>query len=103
MVVATGISTIGHETEHFLETSQYLTSLGDIGNLTEYTEHMHRFVDEINTTKSDHFRAWLTQRLVVALGTAAGAAEGRVHPTPSKSCGFCPVRNSCNVRMESDF
>ncbi len=103
LVVATGISTIGHETEHFLETSQYLTSLGDIGNLTEYTEHMHRFVDEINTTKSDHFRAWLTQRLVVALGTAAGAAEGRVHPTPSKSCGFCPVRNSCNVRMESDF
>jgi hypothetical protein len=106
LVVASGISTIGHETEHLLEVSSlYSDKLENlkIGKISEETISLHRFPDESSNPESDHFRAWLTQRLVVALRVAAGAAAGRVHPTPSKVCRFCPVRNSCNVRMEDEF
>ena len=106
LVVASGISTIGHETQHLLESSsQYCHNFEGmkIGDITEYTTKLHRFLDDSPTTKSDHFRAWLTQRLVVALRVAAGAARGRVHPIPTKGCTFCKVRNSCNVRMEDEL
>lgn len=106
LVVASGISTIGHETQHLLESSsQYCEKFEEmeIGKITEHTAELHRFLDESRTTKSDHFRAWLTQRLVVALRVAAGAAMGRVHPIPTKGCTFCKVRNSCNVRMEDEL
>lgn len=107
LVVAAGISLFSHYTEHMLEMStQYSTSHENlqIGTRTDITTSLHRFPDEAPSSHSDHFRAWLTQRLAVALRVAAGAAAGRVHPTPSsRVCGYCPVRNVCEVRTEAGF
>jgi len=107
LVVAAGISLFSHHTEHMLElSSQYSAAHRDLllGTRTDITTSLHRFPDESASPHSDHFRAWLTQRLAVALRVAAGAAAGRVHPTPSPGvCGYCPVRNACEVRMEAGF
>ncbi len=107
LVVGAGISTIGHSTEHLVESSDMcrpeLESLA-IGETTSLTGRLHRFPDESNDPKSDSFRAWMAQRLSVALGVAQGAMEGRVHPTPSKSaCMYCPVGSICAVKMEDDY
>ena len=107
LVVAAGISLFSHHTEHMLElSSQYSATHEDLqlGTRTDITTSLHRFPDEPPSPHSDHFRAWLTQRLTVALRVAAGAAAGRVHPTPSSGvCGYCPAKNVCEVRMEADF
>ena len=107
LVVAAGISLFSHHTEHMLElSSQYSAAHRDLllGTRTDITTSLHRFPDEPASPHSDHFRAWLTQRLAVALRVAAGAAAGRVHPIPSQGvCGYCPVRNACEVRMEAGF
>ena len=107
LVVAAGISLFSHHTEHMLElSSQYSAAHRDLllGTRTDITTSLHRFPDEPASPHSDHFRAWLTQRLAVALRVAAGAAAGRVHPIPTPGvCGYCPVRNACEVRMEAGF
>ena len=107
LVVAAGISLFSHHTEHMLElSSQYSAAHRDLllGTRTDITTSLHRFPDEPASPHSDHFRAWLTQRLAVALRVAAGAAAGRVHPIASQGvCGYCPVRNACEVRMEAGF
>ena len=107
LVVAAGISLFSHHTEHMLEMStQYSTSHENLqlGTRTDITTSLHRFPDESPSPHSDHFRAWLAQRLAVALRVAAGATAGKVHPTPSPGvCGYCPVRNVCEVRMEAGF
>ena len=107
LVVAAGISLFSHETEHVLEVSSEYSAAHediDIGTRTDITASLHRFADEPPSPSSDHFRAWLAQRLAVALRVADGAAAGKVHPTPSSSvCGYCPVRNVCDVRMEGGF
>jgi len=107
LVVGAGISTIGHSTEHLVEPSanhrSELESLS-VGTTTSLTSRLHRFPDESTDPKSDPFRAWMAQRLSVALGVAHGAVEGRVHPTPSKSaCRYCPVSSICAVKMEDDY
>ena len=107
LVVAAGISLFSHHTEHMLELSSHYSAAHSnllLGTRTDITTSLHRFPDEPPSPHSDHFRAWLTQRLAVALRVAAGAAAGRVHPTPSPGvCGYCPVRNACEVRMEAGF
>ncbi len=107
LVVAAGISLFSHNTEHRLEMSpQYSASHSklQVGTRTDFTTSLHRFADEPPSPASDPFRAWLAQRLSVALGVAARAASGNVHPTPSKGvCRYCPVSNVCEVRMEDDF
>lgn len=107
LVVGAGISTIGHLTSHFLETSSsYFPEAGNVsvGNISAVTGDLHRFPDESNDPSSDPFRAWLAQRLSVSLGVSKGAIEGRVHPTPSKSsCRYCPVSSICEVRVEEDY
>jgi len=105
LVVAAGISLFSHETEHMVEVStSYLSDQTKIGTRTEITSPLFRFIDEEPSPDSDHFRAWLTHRLTVALQAARGAAEGRVHPTPSERvCSYCPVRDVCDVRMEGRF
>lgn len=107
LVVGAGISTIGHSTEHLVEPSgRYRSELENlaVGETTSLTSGLHRFPDESNNPKSDSFRAWMAQRLSVALGVAQGAVEGRVHPTPSKSvCRYCPVSSICVVKMEDDY
>jgi len=105
LVVAAGISLFSHETEHMAEVStSYLSDQTKIGTRTEITSPLFRFIDEEPSPDSDHFRAWLTHRLTVALQAARGAAEGRVHPTPSERvCSYCPVRDVCDVRMEGRF
>ena len=107
LVVAAGISLFSHHTEHMLELSSEYSASHDnllLGTRTDITASLHRFCDEPPSPSSDHFRAWLAQRLAVAMRTAAGAAAGRVHPTPSSGvCGYCPARNVCEVRMEAGF
>ena len=105
LVVAAGISLFSHETEHMVEvSSSHLTDQSRIGTRTEITAPLFRFIDEPPSPESDHFRAWLTHRLTVALRAAQGAAEGKVHPTPSEGvCAFCSVSDVCDVRMEGRF
>ena len=106
LVVASGISTLGHNTEHILEISSGSSAPHKnlkLGERTTTTALLHRFTDEPPSPESDHFRAWLAQRLGVALRVAAGAAAGRVHPTPSPVCRYCPVSNACEVKMEVGF
>jgi len=107
LVVAAGISLFSHNTEHMLEMSTWYSGSHaelQVGTRTDVTASLHRFADEGPSPGSDHFRAWLAQRLSVALGVAAGAASGSVHPTPSKGvCRYCPVSNTCEVRMEADY
>ena len=107
LVIAAGISVIGHNTNHFLEVSGHINDrslsleLGDRSQ--QQTTEMHRFPDEEPDQASDSFRAWLAQRLTTALATAAGAADGRVHPTPSKdACKYCPVTSVCDVKVRGD-
>lgn len=105
LVVAAGISLFSHETEHMVEvSSNHVGDQDSIGTRTSITAPLFRFIDEPPSPDSDHFRAWLTHRLTVALRAARGAAEGRVHPTPSEGvCSYCPVSNACDVRMEGRF
>ncbi len=112
LVVATGISLFSHNTEHMLEASErHLSDQTNIGSKTNITAPLFRFIDEDPSPDSDHFRAWLTHRLTVALRTAQGAAEGRVHPTPTKVkkssnkrvCAYCSVSDVCNVKIKERF
>ena len=107
LVIAAGISVIGHNTDHFLEVSGLIneeSSELEIGDRSKQeTSDMHRLPDEQPDQASDSFRAWLAQRLTTALATAAGAASGRVHPTPSEdACKYCPVTSVCGVRHRGD-
>ena len=106
LVVGAGISVMGHETEHWVETSSQLHQPSEnlpYGSRTNTTHLRFRFPDEDSKPNSDPFRAWMAQRLSVALGTAAGAANGRVHPTPSEdTCKYCPVSSTCSVAIRSD-
>ena len=107
LVIAAGISVIGHKSEHFLEVSPLYDSPQsgiNIGTQTTITSGLHRFMDEDEKADSDHFRAWLAQRLSVAMGVARNAGMGKVHPIPSaQACAYCPVREICDVRMEGSF
>ena len=107
LVVATGISVIGPKSNHFLEVSGMLESSKPgikIGTKTTVTSDLHRFEDEDEKADSDHFRAWLAQRLSVAMGVAYNAKRGRVTPTPySRVCNYCPVGEFCDVRMGASF
>ena len=107
LVVATGISVIGPKSNHFLEVSQMLESSQsgiNIGTKTTVTSYLHRFADEDEDADSDHFRAWLAQRLSVAMGVANNAKKGKVTPTPSsRVCSYCPVGEFCDVRMGGSF
>ena len=107
LVIAAGISVFGHNSDHLLEVStQYSESHKglNIGTRSSITSTTHRFPDEDEKTQSDHFRSWMAQRLSVALKVASNANSGKVHPTPSPGvCGYCPVRETCNVRMEGSF
>ena len=107
LVLAAGISVFGHKSEHLLEiSSRFASSQSEIkiGTTTSITSGLHRFPDEDENPDSDHFRAWLAQRLSVSLRVANNARLGKVHPTPSRGvCRYCPVREICNVRMEGSF
>jgi hypothetical protein len=105
LVVAAGISVIGHNTEHFLEKSTLFAnkSRKKIGEITQFSSEMHRFPNEGINPKSDPFRAWLSQRLLTASKAAEMASSGSVNPTPSESsCKFCKVSNACHARIEVD-
>jgi len=107
LVVAAGISIFGHKSEHFLEiSSDYSIRLDklNLGNRTTITSNLHRFADESPESSSNHFRAWMAQRISVALKVASRAEGGMVHPTPSPSvCSYCPVSRTCNVMERGDF
>jgi hypothetical protein len=107
LVLAAGISMLSHNSEHYLEVSSgYSDNLPEIeiGTRTSVSADLHRFNDEDKSATSDHFRAWLAQRIQVSLKVALQASSGRVHPTPSPGvCAYCPVSKTCQVRAESGF
>jgi len=91
LVIGAGISVLGHNTEHFVEIHpEFLQEIPkySIGKTT-------------NILKSKYqFRQWLESRISLILKSAAGALEGRVHPTPSEeACKFCKVSSICPVAM----
>ena len=102
LVVAAGISAIGHETDHILEISKYAPKYSfGVGQKSDLTSTRFRFPDEDSKTSSDPFRAWLTHRLSTALGVATNAMQGSVNPTPSKeACRWCSVKSLCPVEFE---
>mgnify|MGYP001180459754 CR=1 FL=1 len=106
LVVAAGISAIGHETDHILEISRHAPQnyTFEVGKESDLTNTRFRFPDEDSDTHSDPFRAWLTHRLSTALGIAANAAQGSVNPTPSKEgCRWCSVKSLCPVGFEEAY
>ena len=107
LVLAAGISLFGHHSEHRLEvSSKYSENLPELrlGTRTSITSRLHRFSDEDPFPPSDHFRAWMTHRISVALRVAQQASRGRVHPTPSPGvCRYCSVSDTCNVMEEGGY
>ena len=123
LVIAVGISEVGHSTIHSLETtpeliplmSQIQLSIGD--TVRSYTGDTHRLPGEERTTEvsldkdgeeqievnepdSDPFRAWMRERLTTAIAVARNAEDGRVHPTPVKDvavCSYCSVQAVCGL------
>ncbi|RZD33764.1 MAG: hypothetical protein CXT72_07210 [Methanobacteriota archaeon] len=106
MVVAAGISVLGHKTTHLIEISNRFNPTNEgasFGNRTSITHDRYRFKNENNDPQSDPLRAWLAARISVALGVANGAKNGRVHPTPSQdACKFCRVAEICDVNLKED-
>ncbi len=103
LVVAAGISVIGHNTRHFIERSTLFTNKSPtkVGESTRLSSEMYRFPNEDSSPSSDPFRAWLSQRLLTASRAADMASSGYVVPTPSESsCRFCKVSNACDARVE---
>lgn len=107
LVLGAGISVLGHTSEHHIELSPKYSKEHHgtrLGTRSSITSELHRFPEEGVGAKSDHFRAWLAQRLTVAQKVASKASSGKVHPTPSSGvCSYCPVRSTCNVSMEGLF
>ena len=103
LVVAAGISAMGHETNHLLEISNHAPqeNITEAGTRSNLTQSRFRFPDEEPHSPSDSFRAWLTHRLSTALGVASAATQGMVNPTPTKDgCQWCSVRSLCPVAFE---
>jgi len=123
LVIAVGISEVGHSTIHALETTPSLVPvLGQLqlstgGTPYSFTASTHRLPGEAITSKkiidkkgeeeivvnepdSDPFRAWIRERLTTAIAVARNAEDGRVHPTPVKDvavCSYCSVQAVCGL------
>ena len=106
LVVAAGISVLGHKTTHLIEISNHFKPTNEgasFGKRTTFTHDRYRFRNEDKNPQSDPLRAWLAARISVALGVANGANNGRVHPTPSQdACKFCRVAEICDVNLKED-
>ena len=100
LVVGAGITTLGFESNHYIEASGLAPSWvleGGFGEATTLTCDMFRFADEGPDTKSDHFRAWLTHRMTVASSVVHNANLGFYNPTPDPSiCRYCKVSSVCD-------
>ena len=97
LVVGAGITTLGFDSNHYIEVSGLAPSRvfeGSFGEATTLTRDMFRFADEGPDTKSDYFRAWLTHRMTVASSVVHNANLGLYNPTPihlSVVIAECPV------------
>ena len=100
LVVGAGITTLGFDSNHYIEASGLAPSWvleGGFGEATSLTRDMFRFADEGPDTKSDHFRAWLTHRMTVASSVVHNANLGFYNPTPDPSiCRYCKVSSVCD-------
>ena len=107
LVVGTGISVLGYESEHFVEISKWAPPWmheGGAGTITRLVKDLYRFHDEGPQAESDPFRAWLTQRLIVASGVVTHASSGLTNPTPDVHvCSYCEVRHICDRRARGSF
>ena len=107
LVVGTGISVLGYESEHLVEISKWAPSWmheGDAGTITRLVKDLYRFHDEDSQAESDPFRAWLTQRLIVASGVVTHASSGLINPTPDVHvCSYCEARHICDRRARGSF
>ena len=100
LVVGAGITTLGFDSNHYIEVSGLAPSRvfeGSFGEATTLTRDMFRFADEGPDTKSDYFRAWLTHRMTVASSVVHNANLGLYNPTPDPSiCRYCRVSSVCD-------
>ncbi len=100
-VVGVGITEAGETVEHYVEMDATVIDEIDcenIGTITNFSERLFRRPGENSNPKSNPFRAWLRQRLSVAVLASEAAINGEVRPTPSKeSCGYCNVRTICGL------
>ncbi len=100
LVVGAGITTLGFDSNHYIEVSGLAPSRvfeGSFGEATTLTCDMFRFADEGPDTKSDYFRAWLTHRMTVASSVVHNANLGLYNPTPDPSiCRYCRVSSVCD-------
>ena len=107
LVIGAGISVLGYESEHFVEISKWAPpwmQKGDAGTITRLVQDLYRFHDEGSQSESDPFRAWLTQRLIVASGVVTRASSGMINPTPdARICSYCEARNICDRRARGSF
>ena len=107
LVVGTGISVLGYESEHLVEISKWAPQWmyeGDAGTITRLVKDLYRFHDEDPQAESDPFRAWLTQRLIVASGVVTHASSGLINPTPDANvCSYCEARHVCDRRARGSF
>lgn len=107
LVVGAGISVLGYESEHFVEISKWAPpwmQRGDAGTITRLVQDIYRFHDEGPQPESDPFRAWLTQRLIVASGVVTRASSGMINPTPDvRICSYCEAKNICDRRARGGF
>ena len=101
LVVGVGISEVGSSTSNRIEVSPAFSEFYEdngIGEVTKLTENTHRFPDEDSSPDSDHFRAWIQERLTTAFDVADSANAGIVRPTPEENtCRWCNVKEICGL------
>jgi len=101
-VVGVGITEAGETVSHYVEFDFAVSDLVNtegLGKMTEFCSLLFRRPGEGADPKSNPFRAWMRQRLSVAVAVAKAAERGETRPTPSEgSCKYCKVSSICGLR-----
>ena len=101
-VVGIGITEAGETVTHYIEfdaSASGLVNTDGLGEMTFFSELLFRRPGEGSEPKSNPFRAWMRQRLSVAVKVARAAEQGECRPTPSEdSCKYCNVSTICGLR-----
>jgi hypothetical protein len=101
-VVGVGITEAGETVTNYVEFDSSVSDLVNtegLGKMTYFSSLLFRRPGEGADPKSNPFRAWMRQRLSVAVAVAKGAEAGETRPTPSEdSCKYCKVSSICGLR-----
>ncbi|HIA40030.1 MAG TPA: hypothetical protein EYN88_04010, partial [Candidatus Poseidoniales archaeon] len=101
-VVGVGITEAGETVSNYVEFDSSVSDLVNtegLGEMTNFSSLLFRRPGEGADPKSNPFRAWMRQRLSVAVAVAKAAEAGETRPTPSEdSCKYCKVSSICGLR-----